>query len=63
MSFETAKEQKERNKHVKGGVHEEEEFVNWRAESDQGLCETKLLHRALQVNARGGLLLKDKHNI
>ncbi|KAL4806618.1 beta-lactamase-like protein [Aspergillus unguis] len=61
MPFVTVKEQKERNKHVKEGTNEEE-FVKWRAERDQGLREPKLLHPALQVNARGGLLPKDRHN-
>lgn len=61
MPFETAKEQKERNKHVREGANEEE-FVNWRAERDQGLRKTKLLHPVLQANARGGSLLKDRQN-
>jgi glyoxylase-like metal-dependent hydrolase (beta-lactamase superfamily II) len=53
MPFVTVQEQKECNKHAKDTI-DEERFVQWRIERDQGLRAPKLLHPALQVNVRGG---------
>ncbi|GAD98659.1 beta lactamase domain, putative [Paecilomyces variotii No. 5] len=58
--FTTVEQQREDNKHVKKGTSEDE-FVRWRSERDAGLREPKLLHPALQVNARGGRLPKNTH--
>lgn len=55
MPYVTVKEQREGNKHVKGGTPKED-FVRWRQERDSGLNEPRLLHQALQVNIRGGRL-------
>lgn len=55
MPFVTVVDQRERNKHVKGGTPEGD-FVQWREERDSGLNEPKLIHQALQVNIRGGRL-------
>ena len=55
MPFVTVGDQREGNKHVKGGTLEED-FVSWRKERDFGLNEPKLLNQALQVNIRGGRL-------
>lgn len=57
----TVAEQRERNKHAKEDATQEE-FVKWRSERDSGLNEPKLIHQALQVNARGGRLPKRVHN-
>lgn len=57
----TVAEQRERNKHAKEGSTEEE-FVRWRSERDSGLNEPRLIHQALQVNARGGRMPKRTHN-
>lgn len=57
----TVAEQRERNKHAKQEATEGE-FVKWRSERDQGLNEPKLIHQALQVNARGGRMPKRAHN-
>lgn len=58
--FTMVQEQRQNNKHVKQGTSEEE-FVQWRSERDGSLREPKLLHPALQVNARGGRLSKSTH--
>ncbi|EGY19821.1 metallo-beta-lactamase superfamily protein [Verticillium dahliae VdLs.17] len=55
VPHQTVAEQKKDNKHLKHGVVEDE-FVNWRAERDSGLAVPRLMHQALQVNARGGRL-------
>lgn len=57
----TVGEQRERNKHAKQDSTEED-YVTWRSERDQGLTEPKLIHQALQVNARGGRMPKRTHN-
>ncbi|KAL4753968.1 beta-lactamase-like protein [Aspergillus terricola var. indicus] len=46
-------EHKERNKHLKAGVSEQE-FVALRKRRDGGLAPPRLLHAALQINIRGG---------
>ncbi|KAM0333554.1 hypothetical protein ACHAQA_002219 [Verticillium albo-atrum] len=53
VPYQTVGEQKRANKHLKDGVAEDE-FVRWRSERDGGLAEPRLMHYALQVNARGG---------
>lgn len=55
MPYVNVREQREGNKHVKGGTPKED-FVRWRQERDLGLNEPRLLHQALQVNVRGGRL-------
>ncbi|KAL4817420.1 beta-lactamase-like protein [Aspergillus spinulosporus] len=46
-------EHRERNKHLKEGVSEQE-FVAMRKGRDEGLAPPRLLHAALQINIRGG---------
>ncbi|KAM0282269.1 hypothetical protein ACHAQH_003133 [Verticillium albo-atrum] len=53
LPYQTVADQKQSNKHLKDGV-KEDEFVSWRAERDGGLATPRLMHQALQVNARGG---------
>ncbi|KAL4908879.1 hypothetical protein BDW74DRAFT_165600 [Aspergillus multicolor] len=48
-------EHRQKNKHLKLGVGEEE-FVKMRNDRDKGLPSPKLIHPALQVNVRGGRL-------
>ncbi|KAH6696844.1 putative metallo-beta-lactamase domain protein [Plectosphaerella plurivora] len=55
LPYQTVEEQREKNKHLRKGVVEEE-FVTWRSERDGGLGQPRLLHYALQVNVRGGRL-------
>jgi glyoxylase-like metal-dependent hydrolase (beta-lactamase superfamily II) len=57
LPYQTVEEQRERNKHLRDGVAEEE-FVAWRRERDGGLGQPRLIHYALQVNVRGGRLPK-----
>ncbi|KAK3402379.1 beta-lactamase-like protein [Sordaria brevicollis] len=51
----TVREHRERNKHLRDGITEEE-FVKARQERDRGLKAPRLLHQSLQVNIRGGRL-------
>ncbi|KAJ5295094.1 hypothetical protein PENANT_c035G06951 [Penicillium antarcticum] len=61
MPYVTVAEQRERNKHVKGGT-KQEEFVAWRRARDSVLKNPRLLHQALQVNIRGGRLPRGPGN-
>jgi glyoxylase-like metal-dependent hydrolase (beta-lactamase superfamily II) len=54
-AFSTVAEQREGNKHIRGGVSMES-FVQWRMQRDATLGEPKLLHQALQSNIRAGQL-------
>ncbi|EAA31036.3 Metallo-hydrolase/oxidoreductase [Neurospora crassa] len=51
----TVKEHRERNKHLRDGITEEE-FVKAREERDRDLAAPRLLHQSLQVNIRAGKL-------
>ncbi|KAK1774253.1 Metallo-hydrolase/oxidoreductase [Copromyces sp. CBS 386.78] len=51
----TVKEHRERNKHLRDGITEDE-FVNARQERDRNLAAPRLLHQSLQVNIRAGKL-------
>lgn len=51
----TVKEHRERNKHLRDGITEEE-FVKARQERDRNLAAPRLLHQSLQVNIRAGKL-------
>lgn len=51
----TVAEQRERNKHLRDGVVEDD-FVRWRAERDTALAEPRLIHQSLQFNIRAGRL-------
>ncbi|KAK3493036.1 beta-lactamase-like protein [Neurospora hispaniola] len=51
----TVKEHRERNKHLRDGITEEE-FVKAREERDRNLAAPRLLHQSLQVNIRAGKL-------
>ena len=51
----TVREHRERNKHLRDGISEEE-FVKARQERDRGLAAPRLLHQSLQVNIRAGKL-------
>lgn len=51
----TVREHRERNKHLRDGITEEE-FVKARQERDRNLAAPRLLHQSLQVNIRAGKL-------
>ncbi|WPJ66418.1 hypothetical protein SMAC4_07748 [Sordaria macrospora] len=51
----TVREHRERNKHLRDGITEEE-FVKARQERDRSLAAPRLLHQSLQVNIRAGKL-------
>ncbi|TLD15614.1 uncharacterized protein PgNI_02181 [Pyricularia grisea] len=51
----TVAEQTSTNKHLGGGVGQED-FVAWRTARDSQLGEPRLMHYALQMNIRGGSL-------
>jgi len=59
VPYTTVEHQRAENKHVKIGSTEAE-FVEWRKERDATLGEPRLLHQALQFNARGGRLPEGK---
>jgi glyoxylase-like metal-dependent hydrolase (beta-lactamase superfamily II) len=54
-AYTTVKEQIETNKHVGGGVSEDE-FIKMRTERDDRLSDPRLIHQSLQLNVRGGRL-------
>lgn len=51
----TVKEHCEQNKHLMGGVSEED-FIKMRQERDAVLAAPKLIHQSLQMNIRAGRL-------
>jgi hypothetical protein len=51
----TVKEHKEKNKHLKQDITEEE-FLALRRERDASLASPRLLHQSLQINIRAGHL-------
>lgn len=53
----TVREHKEKNKHLREGI-EEDEFVAMRHERDASLGAPRLLHQSLQNNIRAGHLPK-----
>ncbi|CAG8277116.1 unnamed protein product [Penicillium olsonii] len=55
IAWTSVKAQKQKNKHLKAGVSEEE-FVKLRKERDAGLAEPRLIHPSLQINMRAGRL-------
>lgn len=55
MPFVTVGEHRQKNKHLRDGVTEEE-FVKMRKERDEHLAAPRLLHESLQVNVRAGRL-------
>ena len=55
MPFMTVKEHKEKNKHLRESVGEQE-FVTMRRSRDATLAEPRLIHPSLQMNIRGGRL-------
>lgn len=53
----TVREHKEKNKHLREGI-DEDEFVVTRNERDASLAAPRLLHQSLQTNIRAGHLPK-----
>jgi hypothetical protein len=51
--------QNKENKHLKKGV-EEEEFIKWRTERDASLPLPRLIHQSLQLNIRGGGMVRQE---